>query len=118
MVQPAPERGTIDGDLPEPPRIKRLRWLVTSLMVVLIVGTVVIVVSLVRGLGALDLSRTAPTPVSAEQFSLPADAETITLGRGPGEVLILTRDPSGAETLRIFDAATGAETSATPVVRE
>ena len=117
MVQPAPQR-TIDDDLPEPPRIKRLRWLVTALMVVLIVGTVVVVVSLVRGIGTLDLSSTAPDPVSAEAFSLPADAEATTLGRGPGEVLILTRDPSGAETLRVFDAATGTETSATPIIRE
>lgn len=118
MVQPAPEHSTIDEDLPEPPQIRRLRLLVTSLMLVLIVGTVVVVVSLVMGLGALDLSGTAPTPVSAGQISLPADAEAITLGRSPGEVLILTRDPAGIETLRVFDAVTGAETSATRVTRE
>jgi uncharacterized protein DUF6476 len=118
MVQPTPQHGTADEDQPEPPRLKRLRWLVTALMVVLIVGTVVVVVSLVRGLGTLDLSSTSMVPVSAEAFSLPAGAEAITLGRGPGEVLILTRDPTGAETLRVFDAATGAEKSATPIIRQ
>jgi hypothetical protein len=33
-------------------------------------------------------------------------------------VLIVTRDPAGAETLRVFDAASGAEKSATPIARE
>ena len=59
-----------------------------------------------------------PAPVSAADFVLPEGAEVVALGRGPGEVLILTREPSGAETLRVFDAASGAETSATPVRRE
>jgi len=118
MVQPVPERSKIDEDLPEPPQVRRLRLLVSVLMLVMIAAVVVVTVSLVLGLGALDLSKTAPEPVSAEQFSLPEDAEAISLGRGPGEVLILTRDPAGAETLRIFDAATGTETSATPIARE
>jgi hypothetical protein len=118
MVQPIPERSKNDEDLPEPPQVRRLRLLVSVLMVVMIGAIVVVVISLVRGIGALDLSKTALEPVSAEQFSLPVDAEAITLGRGLGEVLILTRDPAGIETLRIFDAATGAEISATPITRE
>jgi hypothetical protein len=116
MVQPRPVAG--DEDLPEPPQVRRLRLLVSALMVVLIGGMVAVAVSLVLGLGALTGSDPAPTPVNAAEFTLPEDAEVVSLGRGPGEVLILTRDPAGAETLRVFDATSGAEKSATPINRE
>ncbi len=116
MIQPRPVRDA--DDLPEPPQVRRLRLLVSALMVVMIGGMVVVAVALVLRLGALGGSETAPAPVSAAEFSLPIGAEVVSLGRGPGEVLILTREPSGAETLRIFDAGTGAEISATPIVRE
>ena len=96
MVQPRPVAG--DEDLPEPPQVRRLRLLVSALMVVLIGGMVVVVVALVLGLGALTGPDAAPGPVSAAQFTLPEGAEVVSLGRGPGEVLILTREPSGAET--------------------
>jgi hypothetical protein len=109
-----------DDDLPEPPHVRRLRLLVTVLMVVLIGGMVVVVVAMVVRLGGLGGPDEAPVPgpVSAEAFSLPAGADVVSLGRGPGEVLIVTRDPAGAETLRVFDAASGAEKSATPIARK
>ena len=87
-------------------------------MVVLIGGMVVVAVAMVLRLGALNGSDAAPGPVGAGEFTLPEGAEVISLGRGPGEVLILTRDAAGAETLRVFDAGSGAETSATPIGRE
>ena len=87
-------------------------------MVVMIGGMVVVAVALVLGLGALTGRDPAPAPVTAAEFTLPEGAEAVALGRGPGEVLILTRDSAGAETLRVFDAASGAEKSATPVGRE
>jgi hypothetical protein len=118
MVQSRPIRD--DDDLPEPPQVRRLRLLVTALMVVLIGGMVVVAVAMVArlgGLGGLD-EAPLPGPVSAEAFNLPESADVVSLGRGPGEVLILTRDPAGAEMLRVFDAASGDETSATPITRK
>ena len=97
--------------------MRRLRLLVTSLMVVLIVGMVVVVAAMVVRLGLVG--EPAPlAPVTAGQFTLPQGAEVVAIGRGPGEVVILTRDAAGAETLRVFDAASGTKISATPVVRE
>ncbi len=87
-------------------------------MVVLIGGIVVVAVAMVLRLGALNGSEKAPAPVSAAEFTLPDGAEVVSLGRGPGEVLILTRDAAGAEMLRVFDAGSGAEKSATPIARE
>ena len=116
MVQPRPV--VDDEDLPEPPQVRRLRLLVSALMVVLIGGMVVVAVTMVLRLGMLGGSDSAPAPVGAAEFTLPEGAEVVSVGRGPGEVLILTRDPAGAETLRVFDAGSGAEKSATPVRRE
>jgi hypothetical protein len=116
MVQPRQFRD--DEDLPEPPQVRRLRLLVSSLMVVLIGGMVVIAVAMVMKLGALNGSDKPLAPVSATEFALPTGAGVVSVGRGPGEVLILTRDPADVETLRIFDADSGAEKSATPVTRE
>ena len=109
-----------DDDLPEPPQVRRLRLLVMALMVVLIGGMVVVVVAMVVRLGVLGGPGAAPAsgPISAEAFNLPKSAEVISLGRGPGEVLMMTRDPAGAEVLRVFDAASGDEKSATPIARE
>lgn len=91
-----------------------------ALMLVLIGGILVVVVTMVLRLGGLSTTdeAAAPGPVAAEAFNLPEGAEVISLGRGPSEVLILTRDPAGAETLRVFDAETGAEKSATEIIRK
>ena len=81
-------------------------------------GMVVVAVAMVLGLGALKGPDKAPTPVSATEFALPSGAEVVSVGRGLDEVLILTRDAAGAETLRIFDAGSGVEKSATAIARE
>jgi hypothetical protein len=119
MVQTNPNRGPLrdDEDLPEPPQVRRLRLLVSALMVVLIGGMVVVAVAMVLGLGALKGPDKAPAQVSATEFTLPEGAEVVSVGRGPGEVLIVTRDAAGTETLRIFDASSGDEKSATPISR-
>lgn len=99
--------------------MRRLRRLVSLLMLVLIGGMLVVVAAMVVRLGAFRPPGEAPlAPVGAEAFTLPAGAEPVALGRAPGEVLILTREPGGAETLRVFDAASGAQISATPIRRE
>lgn len=87
-------------------------------MVVLIGGMVVVAVAMVLGLGALNGPDKALAPISATEFALPEGAEVISVGRGLGEVLILTRDPAGAETLRVFDASSGTRKSVTPITRE
>jgi hypothetical protein len=108
-----------DEDLPEPPQVRRLRHLVSTLMVVLIGGMLVVVVTMVLRLGLVGETGEAPAgPIDAAQFTLPKGAEVVSVGRGPDEVLILTRDVNGAETLRAFDAASGDEKSATPIMRE
>jgi hypothetical protein len=102
------------------PQVRRLRLLVMALTVVLIGGMVVVVVAMVVRLGALGGAPEAKVaePVTADRFTLPADAEVTSLGRGAAEVLMLTRDRSGVETLRVFDAASGDEKSATPIMRK
>ena len=113
-----PETRT-DEDLPEPPQIRRLRRLVSLLVLVLIGGMVIVVGAMVWQLSAFEGQREAALePVSAEAFTLPEGATVVTVGHAPGEVLMVTRDEAGAETLRIFDAASGAEKSATPIRRE
>jgi len=115
MAQP---RSIRDDDLPEPPQVKRLRLLVSLLMVVLIVGMLVVVAVMVIRLSTLEKPAVAPAPVSAEALTLPAGAEIVAVGQGASGVIVVTRDAAGAETLRVFDPATGAETSATPIRRE
>lgn len=93
--------------------------MVTLLIVVLIVGVITVAVTLVIRLGALESTPNAPAaPIAAEALTLPAGEEVIALGRGPGEILVLTRDGDGKERLRSFAAETGAERSVTAVSRE
>ena len=99
--------------------MRRLRRLVSLLILVLIGGMLVVVVAMVVQLGALEGQREAVLePISAESFLLPDGATVVTVGHAPGEVLMVTRAPDGSETLRVFDAASGEEISATPIRRE
>ncbi len=86
-------------------------------MVVLILGMVIIVAAMVVRLGQFD-GASESEPITAEGLLLPAGADVLSLGRAEGQILILTRDADGAETLRAFDADSGAQISATPVSRE
>lgn len=69
------------------------------------------------GLGAAGAAD-APGPVSAEAILLPDGAEISAIGRSGKDVLVVTRGPDGAEHLRLFDAATGRELSATLILRD
>lgn len=86
-------------------------------MVVLILGMVIVVGAMVVRLGLME-APDAAGPIGGERLTLPAGHEVVSLGRGDGQVLVLTRAPDGTEALRAFDAATGTELSVTPVIRE
>ena len=86
-------------------------------MVVLIGGMLVVVAAMVIRLGTVG-GAPKLAPVTAEGLTLPAGAGVVALGQGGSGLLILTRDPAGAEMLRVFDPASGAELSATPIIRE
>jgi hypothetical protein len=109
--------GQDEDELPEPPPLRRLRLLVSGLMAVLILGTVTVSAALVIRLGGAGATSGAPGPIAAEELVLPEGHVVVGLGRGAGEVLVITRAPSGAETLRSFDARSGALRTQTPVRR-
>jgi hypothetical protein len=106
-----------DEDLPEPPQVRRLRLMVSALLVVLMAGMVVVVAAMVLKLGALG-GAAKLAPVTAERLMLPAGAEVVAVGQGGAGILVVTRDAAGTETLRVLDPASGAQVSATPISRE
>ena len=114
MVQsPPPVR---DEDFPEPPRLRRLRLMVSALILVLIAAVVIVVASLVINLGALT-GRGAPAPVTAESIALP-EGETVTaLGESRDSLLLTTRATDGTERVRAFDRRTGEPLSMTLIER-
>ncbi|HUF55841.1 MAG TPA: DUF6476 family protein [Thermohalobaculum sp.] len=112
MAQP---RGR-DEDFPEPPRLRRLRVLVSVLILVLIGGVVTVVAALVINLSAL--TGTERTAITAGALSLPSGEEIVTVGEGRGRLLVVTRDAGGAERLYGFDAASGERVSETRIERD
>jgi hypothetical protein len=107
-----------DDEVPEPPQLRRLRWLVTGLTVVLIVGVLAIAGTIVIRLGFGVGQAVSAGPIRAERFVLPPEAEIVAVGRGPGAVIFVLRQPDGAEVLQVFDEATGDPVSRTAIVRE
>ena len=105
-----------EDEFPEPPRLRRLRWLVTGLMVALIVGVLSIAATIVIRLGFLGGSAVAP--VTAPAFELPEAHEIVAVGRGDGAILFLLRAPDGTEALHAFDQRTGAPAGVSAVTRE
>jgi hypothetical protein len=104
-----------DDDFPEPPRLRRLRWLVSGLTVALIVGVLAIAATIVIRLG-FGIGE-ATGPVTAERFALPA-GEIVSVGRGSGTVLFVLRLPDGAERLLVFDESTGEPAGASVIARD
>jgi len=106
-------RGEYPGDeeFPEPPRLRRLRRLVTVLTATLIVGVITIV-----GLLVIRLTAVAPGPGLPPEVALP-DGETaraVTLG---GDWLaVVTVDAEGRERIRVLDRASGAERGVSEIV--
>lgn len=88
-------------------------------MLALIIGILSVAAVLVIRLGGLS---PAPGgfggPVAAEQLVLPEGAEVLALGQGEGTVLVLLREGESRESLRVFDAESGAVLSTTPIARE
>lgn len=83
--------------MPEPGNLRLLRLLVTTLMVVMILGVLVIVGLLVTRLSA---DRTPPLP---DQIALPDGARALAVTAGPGWYAVVTQD----QRILIFDATSG-----------
>jgi hypothetical protein len=103
-------RPPLDDDaLPEPPQVRALRRLVTTLTVALILG-----VSTVAGAMVLRITRAEPSAtfdpraVGAERLAVPAGETVTATGAAPGTIILATRDAEGRERLRLYDADTGA----------
>jgi hypothetical protein len=108
-----------EDDLPEPPQVRRLRHLVTALVLVLIVGVVTVAATLVIRLVALPAGQgMAAAPVTAERIVLPGGERIVAIGRAGGEIAVATEDGEGVERLRFFDAASGEARSVTRIRRE
>jgi hypothetical protein len=115
MAQHPPDR--LDDAFPEPAHLRRLRWLVTGLTVVLIVGVLAIAATIVIRLGFGVGEVFSGGPVRAARFELPAGAEIVAVGRGPGTVIFVLREPDGAESLHVFNEASGAPESRSAITR-
>lgn len=103
-------------DEPELPHLRRLRLMVMALMGVLMLGILAIAATIVIRLG-FGSDSGAVVGVSAASIALPADAEVIATGQGPGTVHVTLRASDGTESLWILDAETGDKLSATPITR-
>lgn len=95
--------GVPEEDLPEPRRLRHLRWLVNTLTVTLIAGFLVVVAAIV-----IRISRPV-TPALPPALTLPAGEAATAVTLGTGWVAVVTRDGGGMERIRVFDAGTGAE---------
>jgi len=110
-----------DDDAPEPPALRRLRLLVSALMIVLIAGMITVAGALVIRLGFGGATvpgpgpQTLAEPIAAGRLTLPEGARIRAVGRAPGEVLLVTEGADGARHLRAFDAGTGAPRSVTEI---
>jgi hypothetical protein len=98
-------------DLPEPPRLRQLRYLVNTLMLVLIAGVVIVTALLAIRLAPLG----APPPPVPAELSLPAgeSAAAVTLGRD--WIAVVTEDEAGVERIRLLDRDTGLERAVVPI---
>ena len=113
---PLPDQG---DDIPEPPRLRALRRLVTGLTLTLIFGVITIAGALVvRISGGGPVSPPVDVGgVTAEALTLPA-GERITVTGGSGTtLLIVTEDASGRERLHLIDGTTGAVLRSMPINR-
>lgn len=92
--------------MPEPPRLRQLRWMVNALMLALIAGIAVIATTLVIRLNAVG---SPPPPILPETVTLPAGERARAVTFGEGWIAVVTTDAAGTERIRILNAATGAE---------
>ncbi len=115
------QSGHDDDEFVEPPHLRRLRLLVTGLVVVLILGVLTVVAVIVIRLGLGFDPALSPqidqSPIEASAFPLPGDHEILAVGRGAETVLFTLRAPDGSELLMSFDAATGDVVSTSEIHR-
>lgn len=106
----APRHDPDPDDIPEPRRLRHLRWLVNALTITLMAGFLTIVIALV-----LRLTAEPPAPALPDRLRLPPGetARAVTLGQG--WVAVVTVDAAGAERVRVLDAATGAPRASVPI---
>jgi len=108
-----------EDDFPEPPKLRFLRRMVVALTATLMVGVLAIAASIV-----ITVSRDrAPAPLAggadlAASIALPAGETLVAAAASGGVLTVATRSGEGAETLRLFDAATGAALGAVAVTRD
>lgn len=113
MADPIPRRSArpnADEDLPEPPRLRHLRWLVNTLTLTLILGVVAIVALLATRLPRLSSPLALP-----ETVALPAGERARAVTLGTSWVALVTEDRGGVERIRVFDRATGAPRAVTTI---
>ncbi|MEM9782949.1 MAG: DUF6476 family protein [Pseudomonadota bacterium] len=122
MNRPTPTpRLSQDEDLPEPPQVRRLRYLVSGLTLASIIAVLAIAATVFIRLGLAPQEpavSTAPAPVTAEALRLPEGETITTIGQSGGVILAVTEDGEGALSLRRWDAETGAQLSVTPILRD
>lgn len=106
-----PERNDAE-DIPEPPRLRQLRWLVNTLLLVLIAGVVIITTLLVIRLAPLG----TPPPVPGN-ITLPAGERAGAVTFGNDWIALVTTDEAGAERIRILDRTTGIERAVIPILQ-
>lgn len=94
-----------DDDIPEPPRLRTLRRLVTTLTATLILGVITIVGLLVIRLWSL---QPTPRPVLPSRVALPAGESARAVTVGTGWIAVVSVDGRGRERIRVIDSATGA----------
>jgi hypothetical protein len=118
MAAPRPALDDAD-DLPEPPRVRALRRLVTALTATLIVGVVAVAGALVIRIAQPAPSGPAfdPADFTAERIALPPGEAIVAVGAAGKAVLFVTRDEAGVERLRLRDPADGAALGAAEILR-
>lgn len=72
---------------PDAGLVRYLKWLVTTLTVVMIVGLVVLI-----ALVAARFNQSAPTAVFPDAIALPDGAQAESMTRGPDYLLVVTTD--------------------------
>ncbi len=105
-------RGGYHGDeeFPEPPRLRRLRRLVTLLTATLIVGVITIVGLLVIRLTTLPQISDLPA-----EINLPAGERASAVTLGSDWLAVVTVDRAGRERIRVLDRTTGSERNVTEI---
>jgi hypothetical protein len=108
-----------EAEPPEPPRVRRLRLMVSALTLASILGVLTVAGALVYRLSAGGgTGGGGSAPLGAEAIALPPGERIVAVGRSPGALTLATEDAEGVERLRGFDPATGEPTGVTLIRRE